>query len=88
MSLSTDTNFSVETMSEIAQLANRISKPAPMSVQEMNVEAAKIAEEVGVVVGDILQQLAQHVERRSSVGHPSERNEASVGLTRFRDNNK
>ena len=86
MTLETDTELTIETMSEIATLATRISNPKVMSVQEMNVGAAKIAEEAGIVVGDIFILLQQHVKQRSAGSHPSECNEAFVNLTRFRDN--
>ncbi|MBC7565248.1 hypothetical protein H7100_03420 [Candidatus Saccharibacteria bacterium] len=88
MTITSDKELTDETLDQIDYLAKRVSSPFPMSVQEVNVEAAKIAEEAGIVVRDVIVLVGEHAERRSPGGHPSERNEAFVSVTRFRDNKK
>ena len=88
MTITTDKDLTAETLVQIDDLAKRVSSPLPMSVQEVNVQAAKIAEEAGIVVRIVLVLVGEHAECRSPGGHPSVRNEAFVSVTRFRDNKK
>jgi hypothetical protein len=75
----------IQTMCDIADLANEISSGKPISAEEMNRRVAAIAEEVWLHGSVVFEQLYQHVVRRTDDGHPSRRNDAYVALMRFRN---
>lgn len=86
----TDTELSVETMSEIASLATLIASMNPPSLEDFNMQVRRIAEHAGVVAAVIYDQMYQHVDRRiSKADHPSLlHNAAYHSLVRFRNNKK